>query len=255
MSLGKPIVAILAASISFAGAAAVQIDYALSSGSAAIDPFTITDPTSGADFTLSPSLVIDSGSFVATFPSDEFGAITDGAASISSFTFVGSLDIEISTVFDLGFPITVSANLVGPLTGTQITESFGTLAGLLAYAETEVGNYDAIAGPLDCMDGLGGLVCGGIETALGTTFPITQIAGDDTPLPFTGGTFDGLNGGSPSTAGNTLDLSVPIDDTNSFGFEVDFTWNEIDRLLVIPEPSTTLLLVAGAALALRRRRL
>ena len=254
MKFAIPILALLLAAKPVTQAALVEIQYQLDTGSASIDPFTIPDPNSGADFTISPSLNIESGSFTAIFQSDEFGTISDGDADIIDFQFIGALDIEVSTVITIIFPVTVSANLVGPLTGTQVTDSSGTLAGLSAYLEGSVGNYDTVAGPLDCEDSLGGLACGGIETALGIEFPITQVAGDDAPLPFTGGVFADLNGTAPSSAGSTLDLSVPIDDTNSFGFAVNFTWDETGRLLVVPEPSAVTLLGLGALALLRRRR-
>ncbi len=239
-----------------AGAAVVEVDYALTAGSAAIDPFTLPNPQGGEDLTVTPGLTIDSGSFVARFQSDELGVVGDGDAGIFDFTFAGELDIAISTEITIGiFPVTVTANLVGPVTGTQVAPSSGSLVATTAYAETGPGLYDIVAGPLGCTDNAFGAVCSLIETGLGVTFPITQVAGDDSPLPFTGGTFDNLNAG-PSSAGTALDFSVPVDDTTSFGATVDFDWAETGRRLVaVPEPSASIWLL-GAALtcALRRRR-
>ena len=247
------IISLLSAAI--APAATVEVQYELGAGSASIDPFTIPNPNGGEDFTVSPSLTIDSGSFTAIFPSDEFGTVIDGAAQVRDFQFIGSVDIEVSTIITIIFPLNVAANLTGPLSGIQVSDSSGILVGGSTYGETSPGNYNTTAGPLDCSDNAFGAVCGGIETALGIDFPLPQVAGDEAPIPFTGGTFSGLNGSAPSTAGNTLELAVPIDDTTNFSFAANFTWDESSRTLVIPEPSATALLLSALSLgALFRRR-
>ena len=237
----------------FAVAATVEIGYTLESGSAEIEPFSIPNPQGGEDLTIAPSLTIESGGFVAAFSSDSDGIISDGDATISDFDFVGSLDIEASTTVVIIVPISVSATLSGPLSGTQVSGSAGTLVGLTSYIETEIGGYDLQAGPLDCTDSAFGALCGLIEAGLEIEFPLTPLAGEDAPLPFNGGTFQGLNS-SRSTAGATISFSIPIDEDTSFGTDVEFAWLESGRELVIPEPGITVLFAMASAIALGRRR-
>ena len=129
----------------------------------------------------------------------------------------------------------------------------GTILETLAFALlVSAARMGASAGPLDCSDSAFGLVCAAIEAALGIEFPITQIAGDDAPLPFTGGTYTGLNS-TRSSAGNEIEFSLPIDDSTSFGVGIEFSWAETERQL-IPEPGGACLLLATGAITLLRRR-
>jgi hypothetical protein len=238
-----------------ASAVIVQIEFALDAGAASIDPFTLPNPNGGEDFTVSPQLTVSSGSFIATFDSDRYGNVLDGAASIGGFNIDGEIDIELATTIVLGpFPVPVSANLIGPLSSEQVDDSTGSLIGLTSYLETDLGTYDTAAGPLDCGDSAFGLVCGGLETGLGITFPLAEISTPGAALPFSGGMFSQLSNPGSATAGTTIEFSVPVNDTTDIGFEVDFTWQELSRIVVIPEPGSGLLALIGTALVFARRR-
>ena len=257
--LCSPRLATILAALAFAAlpahAVSVIVSYELTRGSASIDPITVPNPQGGEPLTVTPSLTIDSGSFEAVFENGTpLGTVADGPATIRGLGFSGSISIAVSTVIDLGIisPM-VTADLDGPLTGSQISDSLGSiLGGGTLFANTSPGNFNVTAGPLECSDSLLGIVCGLFEGALGLSFPLEIPAVDNAPLPFTGG-FAGLDTPGSSTAGNTFEFSVPIDDTNSFGVELDIQWSETDRL-VVPEPSTPLLASLALLFLSRRRR-
>ncbi len=236
----------------------VAIDYVLDTAVASVDPLTVPNPQGGADIAIAPSITIDSGVFDGRFlNADAAGTIADGDASVIGVEFSGSIVLELSSSIDVfGFPLAVTATISGPLTAQQQTPSPGTLTGLAVYAETSPGDYDLSAGPLGCTDSALGVFCTAIETALGGEFPIDGIGGTS-PLPFAGGAFDNLNGGSgspPSSVSAQIDFSFPLTDDISFGVDIESDWVEIGRVLQIPEPSVSLLLVGACAILLRRRR-
>ena len=236
----------------------VAIDYTLESASASIDPFTIPNPQGGADITISPAITLESGSFGALFANaDSSGTISDGDASIIGVGFEGALSLVLESSIDvLGFPIPVSATISGPLGAQQLTSSEGALAGLSIYSETAPGMYEVAAGPLDCSDSAFGVFCAALEVALGIEFPIDGV--DSTSaLPFTGGQFADLNpisSGGESSVSNQIDFSFPISPELSFGVEIGTRWVETERMLLVPEPSVGLLLLAALGLGLRRVR-
>ena len=252
-------VLVLVAGCNLSSADTVAIDYGLDSAVASIDPFTIPNPSGGEDITIAPSIELETGSFGAEFlNADSSGTISDGDASIIGVEFTGSIEIALSSTFEVfGFPVPVTATLTGPITAQQQTASNGTLTGLSIYAETTVGDYSVDAGPLDCVDSALGIFCTAIETALGIEFPLDGVGGT-APLPFAGGTFSELNppiGSSPGSAANAeLDFSFPLNDEISFGVEIDSSWLEENRVLVIPEPSVGILVFASLGMCLRRRR-
>ena len=236
-------------------AATVSIDYELDSATALIDPFTVPNPQGGADITVAPSIILDSGSFSADFHNaDNAGLIADGDSTILGVRFGGEIRIELtSTIEVFGFPVPVSATISGPLSAEQVTDSNGTLAGLTGYVETSPGDYEIDAGPLDCTDSALGVFCAAIEALLMVEFPLDSIEANN-PLPFSGGTFADLNGGTSSTVSSQLDFAFPITDDLGFGVEIDTTWIELDRRTVIPEPSAASLGLLGVGMLLRRRR-
>ena len=69
----------------------VAIDYVLDSADALIEPFTIPNPQGGADITIAPSINLDAGSFESRFyNADATGLVSDGDASISEWSLLGS---------------------------------------------------------------------------------------------------------------------------------------------------------------------
>lgn len=257
------------AAIGFSGAgvspaATVAVDYELSSAAVTTEPITVPNPNGGADITVTPSIVLDSGSFSTRFfVADDAGVISDGDASVIGLEFEGEIVIELATTVEVfGFPVPVSATVSGPLSGAQTTASQGTLVGLAAYLESQPGDYSVDAGPLDCSDSALGVVCGLVEGGLGVEFPVDAIS-FDAPFPFAAGAFSDLNrraqtapgGTGPSSVSADIDFSFPLGDDVTIGFTVATNWDEVGRATFIPEPSAALLALAlGATLASRRRR-
>ena len=235
-------------------AANVAIEFVTSGGIAMIDPFDVPIPD-GPTVSITPSIVIDSGSFTAVFESDSAGVIQDGPAGISGMSFEGNLAIEIDGEVDLlGTPIAVTATLAGPLNALQNTDSEGSLAGLSAYIEDTIGEYNFIVGPLDCSDSLPFFdpFCALLETGLNIEFPVDAITGESTPVPFVAGLFADLNSSGGANVTTEINFEIPFGDT-MFGAEVDFVWDEVSRE-VVPEPSATLLGLCALSLVVRRRR-
>ena len=239
-------------------AESVVIDYALASAVARIDPFTFPNPQGGADITISPSITLESGDFSAQFENaDPSGTISDGDMSIFGVGFSGDVSIALASSIEvLGFPIAVEATISGPLAAQQQSVSNGVLTGLSIFAESSPGTYDLAAGPLDCSDNVFGVFCAALEAALGTEFPLEGL--DSTSaLPFSGGTFSDLNpefSGDESSVSNQIDFSFPLSPELEFGVEIDTSWGETGRMILVPEPSVSILLLAGLGLCLRRTR-
>ncbi len=84
--------------------------------------------------------------------------------------------------------------------------------------------------------------------------PLDPISTTGASIPFTGGMFEQLNESGSATAGTTLEFGVPIGDDTEFGFDVEFTWQELSRVVVIPEPGSSLSALLGAGLIAARRR-
>ncbi|MGI9244470.1 MAG: PEP-CTERM sorting domain-containing protein [Verrucomicrobiales bacterium] len=244
--------------LSDSAAETVVIDYALDSAIAKIDPFTVPNPQGGADITIAPSITLETGDFRALFENaDSSGIIDDGDATILGLEFAGEVSLALDSSIDfLGFPIAVEATISGPLGAQQQTDSNGILVGLSVYAETAPGTYDIAAGPLDCSDNVFGVFCSALEAALGTEFPLDGLD-SSSALPFTGGIFSDLNpefSGSNSSLSNQIDFSFPLTPELEFGVEIDTGWTETGRMILVPEPSAAVLLMAGLGLCLRRSR-
>ena len=254
----KPLSAVLALALSIPATAsavstATRITYASDGGAATIQPFTINEPTSGLDLEIAPAINFTDGSFV-TLLTD----LSDGPATLDDFTLNGSLDVDISTTVSLGpINLPVSATITGPLVLNQRTTSVGSLVAATAYVETNPGNYDILLGPLDCNDTAFGAVCGAVETALGIEFPLPAQNIEDTPFPFTAGIFSDLDQPGLSTVTAEFDFSVPVGEVDpiDIGASTQLVWTEAVReTVLIPEPSTSFLLLLAIPLLIRRPR-
>ena len=213
----------------------VTVTFESAEGTASVLPVTIPNPDTGLDITITPSAVIESGSFTTEFASDGTGQVINGLATFSNLSFSGTVDIAIESSIEVfGFPVSVTGNLSGPITVTQVTPSTGQLDDD-AYMELSPGLFNVTFGPLACEDSAFGVLCGAIQATLGAEFPTESISVDDAPLPFAVGTFSDLNTPEGSSVSSQISLSIPLGE-NSLGVDVNFTWSEVGREFVVPEP-------------------
>lgn len=238
-----------------ASAFTVSVDYAATVATGTTDSITIPNPDTGIDIMVSPRVDIDTGSFAAVFDSNGAATINDGPMVIQDLTANGTIDFEFSSSIEVfGFPISVTASLVGPLVVQQVDASQGALVDGTTYTETSPGTYNITAGPLNCSDSAFGVFCSAIQTGLGIEFPIPAFSTESTVLPLSVGSFSDLNDPGSSTADNDFSLSVPIGDANTFGAELRLLWEETARQLVVPEPSAVEMLPCVLILLLWRRK-
>lgn len=246
--------AVLVAGLLPAEAVTTVISFELAEGAAVIDPFEIANPEGGEPITITSSLTIAEGWFDAVFEEGfSPGPGQTGSATLRGLQFAGEISIIVSTSLEIG-PIspTITAELNGPLAGTQQSDGAGALLGDGATSlYTGLAPFDVTAGPLACSDSFFGLLCGFLETSLELDFPLEIPALGNAPLPVTG-SFEDLETPAAATFRNTFDFSLPLAD-NTAGVELDLVWSETGRQ-VVPEPATSVLAAAGLLLLSLRRR-
>jgi hypothetical protein len=236
-----------------ASAAIVELDYVIIPGYSTGNTITIPNPD-GLDFVVTPSAEISGGVMTVRFFANTSGVIENGSTVVTALEFTGSTNLRATTGEQL-FGQDIFVDITGPLSANQETWSFGSLEGLSTYSEATNGTYDTLFGPTGCSGNLFNAGCLVIQTLAGVTFPLDGVSGDDVSLAILSGTFGDLNSPGNSTAESSFEF--PLEAAGGIGapLPVLFSWVEMDRRLVVPEPHSVVMALLGVVvMAFRKRR-